>query len=420
MKFSSTMVVLLFLFSVLHSSANALPLRKNVFAEYHLVPEGSSYALYLTYRIEYGALIFVKSDSGFTASYTFAVERTDTAEKFIARDYSERKINVKTIAETKSDQAIQGILKYSFSGKKEKLLFSVFDRNADHDINRYHFVIQPPEGRKSTNDFFVVEQNGVADLHSYKLANFNGILPFSEKSYSLLVLADSASCKFKYLRAAAKDSSFLLKCDTAICASITLDSSAKGVQLQATPDPAGKNWILLFKSVNRDLYPASYSLSLTESDTTKKITLRPFSVIWLDKPRTTEKLDYAYKIMDNIEKSFQNSPYYKKGNKDEIVELLQVWKPYDPTPLTSYNERMAEFFARVDYSLEHFSTLKGTDGAETDRGEMYIRLGAPSKTERSTTKSGKIAEIWTYDKLQKDFIFIDVGGNGAFDLKDKK
>ncbi len=419
-KLSFVALVLLVLFSGYDVSANSFPLRKNLFAEYHLVPEGNGYALYLTYRIEYGALIFVKSDTGYTAAFSFSIERTDTADAFIARDLKEQKVNVKTIPETKSNNSIQGFFKYPFSGIKEKLLFSVFDRNADHDINRYHFIIQPPAQGKATQDVFVVELNNSNQLASYQLANLNGILPFSENKYGVIVVSDSALKSKDCLRAASKDSSFLIKSDTAVCAHVLLDSSASGIRLRIVPDTSGKTWLRMFYSASRDLYPASYNLSLTESDTTQKITMHTFAVLWLDKPRSIERLDFSYKMMDNIEKSFQSSPYYKKGGRDEILELLQVWKPFDPTPVTAYNEKMAEFFTRVDYSVDHFSTIKGTDGAESDRGEMYIRLGAPSKIERTTTKMGKIAEIWTYAKLQKEFIFVDIAGNGAFELKDKK
>lgn len=397
---------------------SAAPLRKNIFAEYHILPDSSGVQLSIVYRIGYDALIFSKDGQQYTAGFTITIERSDSADKFIARDIVEKRISVRTIEETKSEVTLQGILKYPFSGKKEKVLVSFHDASGSREINRYHFQIDQHTGLSAYHDLLVVGPN--ADGNNSLLANYNGVIPFSQKPFSIIVIADSAAKTKPFLRLQSKDTVFMLKRDTAFAAALGLDSTLDGIAVRYLAGTSGKYLCSVFSSANLNLLPGGYSLSLAEADTVKNIRLSQASVFWLDKPRSLDFQDFAYRIMNKIDNSFAESPYYKKSGKTEPVEMLLLWKRYDPTPNTTFNERLAEFFKRVDYSLEHFASIKGNDGAETDRGEMYIRLGPPASIERSTTRSGKIAEIWKYKGLNKEFVFVDLAGNGSFDLMEQK
>ena len=87
----------------------------------------------------------------------------------------------------------------------------------------------------------------------------------------------------------------------------------------------------------------------------------------------------------------------------------------DPSPGTEENELMDEYYRRVDFSNANFGTMQ--QGWQSDRGMVYIILGAPNDIERHPFESdGKPYEIWTYYRINRDFIFVDTTGFGDYRL----
>jgi hypothetical protein len=70
----------------------------------------------------------------------------------------------------------------------------------------------------------------------------------------------------------------------------------------------------------------------------------------------------------------------------------------------------------VDYAIKEFKSITNNNGAKTDRGMVYIKLGKPDKIERTSTLQGQVIEVWTYLKPQRSFSFIDKRGTGNFTL----
>ena len=73
---------------------------------------------------------------------------------------------------------------------------------------------------------------------------------------------------------------------------------------------------------------------------------------------------------------------------------------------------MEEYYLRVDYASRNFTTITGTNGANTDRGKIYIRFGKPTEINRSSDDHGYIIETWTYNDTQRKFVFVDKKGTG--------
>jgi len=61
--------------------------------------------------------------------------------------------------------------------------------------------------------------------------------------------------------------------------------------------------------------------------------------------------------------------------------IVDFWKRRDPTPDTERNERREAFERRVKFADATFAS-EGTRGAYTDRGRVFILLGAPSMVQR--------------------------------------
>ena len=96
--------------------------------------------------------------------------------------------------------------------------------------------------------------------------------------------------------------------------------------------------------------------------------------------------------------------------------LLSFWKSKDPTPETSRNETMSEFFERIAYTNQKFAHL-GKDGWKTDRGKTYIQYGPPDRIDQQAeNKNWSQYEIWEYYNKQIKFVFFDQHGFGDYRL----
>ncbi|HAW08996.1 MAG TPA: hypothetical protein DCW42_07525, partial [Bacteroidetes bacterium] len=129
-----------------------------------------------------------------------------------------------------------------------------------------------------------------------------------------------------------------------------------------------------------------------------------FKVYWEDEPISLLNVTYAL----NISKLFFNEKEMDKIENGDYGEqyknLIDAWKQFDPTSQTPFNEVMNEFYRRVDYAYNNFSTFSEKNGANTDKGRIYILYGPPDKTEQKF-KNGKLYETWVYTTLIKEFTF---------------
>src|SRR6266853_5196102 len=89
---------------------------------------------------------------------------------------------------------------------------------------------------------------------------------------------------------------------------------------------------------------------------------------WLEK-------DVLYIITDEERKAF------KKLQTDEERErfIEEFWRRRDPDPDTDENEFKEEYYERIAYANEHFSS--GIPGWKTDRGRIWIMYGKPDERE---------------------------------------
>jgi GWxTD domain-containing protein len=91
------------------------------------------------------------------------------------------------------------------------------------------------------------------------------------------------------------------------------------------------------------------------------------------------------------------------------------WKRRDPTPDTPQNEAMDEFYRRVQYANQHFSTAG--PGWKTDMGRIYIIYGQPDEVVRNPFRfEGPPEEIWYYYRERKTYYFVDKDGFGRYEL----
>jgi GWxTD domain-containing protein len=137
--------------------------------------------------------------------------------------------------------------------------------------------------------------------------------------------------------------------------------------------------------------------------------------------------DVAYIITKEERKAFQQL----KTDEERENFIANFWLRRDPNPDTEENEFREEYYERIAYANEHFSS--GIPGWKTDRGRIYITWGKPDSIEshpaggaydRPIYEGGGSTttypfEVWFYRYLEGvgsgiEIEFVDPTGTGEY------
>jgi len=104
-----------------------------------------------------------------------------------------------------------------------------------------------------------------------------------------------------------------------------------------------------------------------------------------------------------------------KESREEFIE--DFWTKRDPDPYTDENEFKEEFFQRIEYANKRF--IEGIPGWKTDRGRIYLYLGAPDKIDQRpflNRPDVKGLIWWGYYRYRLGIEFVDKTGDGRYSL----
>ena len=98
--------------------------------------------------------------------------------------------------------------------------------------------------------------------------------------------------------------------------------------------------------------------------------------------------------------------------------LVRWWNRQDPLPQTEINERIQEHLDRIAYATENFG-YKKDDRRVDDRGEVFIRLGAPLRNTQIKIVSAGVwltpyssrlpdNDLWDYRQIDKEALYLFV------------
>lgn len=190
------------------------------------------------------------------------------------------------------------------------------------------------------------------------------------------------------------------------------------------PNSAGENILELSSTsegytyalleIPNSTFPSSfYRLTINKGGSQKAASQTVFRSMWIDMPRSLLSLDVSIDMLHYIVDD-QTLDQLQNGSKSQREQKFRdFWEKRDPTPETEYNELMAEYYRRIDYAYQNFTT-DNTIGYESDQGEVYIKFGPPKNKERKFPTNGSTVEIWTYPNRQ--FVFRATTGFGDFKL----
>ena len=158
-----------------------------------------------------------------------------------------------------------------------------------------------------------------------------------------------------------------------------------------------------------------------------------------EKPRKVKpELKTAYKewiqTVGIILTQSEREAWPKLKTDDEREQFIKiVWDSRDPDPDTEENEFKDQFYERVAYANEHFSS--GKAGRFTDRGRIYIKFGKPDEVEshpaggtyeRPSYEGGGSTSTYPFEKWFYRYLpnvgsgieleFVDPSGSGEYRL----
>lgn len=159
----------------------------------------------------------------------------------------------------------------------------------------------------------------------------------------------------------------------------------------------------------------SLELSVRNGQGTTVASRAQFRVHWRGVSGSIQNLPLAIQQLRYIASEKQVKKMLKADDEDKRQLFLQFWREKDPTPNTVENELMDEYYRRVNYANEHFSSIR--EGWLTDMGAIYILFGPPNEIERRPFEMDmKPYEIWYYFDIDQQFIFVDMTGFGEYRL----
>lgn len=144
---------------------------------------------------------------------------------------------------------------------------------------------------------------------------------------------------------------------------------------------------------------------------------KPFAVRWTGLPAHIQDLDMAIAQLRYIAKERDIRAMQQAPTWEERFRLFRAfWDRRDPSPGTSRNERMEEYYFRVAHANSNYGRQPGS-GWASDRGEVYIRFGEPDFVENhGAAQNARPYQIWYYNRIGRRFIFVEDGASGDFRL----
>jgi GWxTD domain-containing protein len=144
--------------------------------------------------------------------------------------------------------------------------------------------------------------------------------------------------------------------------------------------------------------------------------VKPFTAIWMGLEQHIADLSEAIEQLDYIAKKPEKA-YIREGatEADRYRRFRDYWEKLDPTPGTQRNERMEEYYYRVSFANQRYTSL--VQGWRTDRGFVMVRFGEPDFVRKKPhTFNYEPYEVWVYERIGRQFIFVDKTGFGDYQL----
>lgn len=379
--------------------------------ETHLIPSDSFFTCFISFKVAFDNLVFVKDRLQFKSGISLAIE-IQKYGKTVDRVIRKSSVLVEDYDLTTSkDLFLQDVTsvvlpkgEYTFNP-----LASLENTDIDAKLKPISVIIDSAQLSfpiTVDNEKIIFNNNKV-----YVLSNSENTIPYSINKYNLLIPVFDQSInsidveifqrgKTKLKKKIPEYEELNMKLD-----------SYDGQVVIVNDDKYPKVRLFKIDYVNQKLDEGMLRITVAMNN---KIEEYHLPVLWYNKPRSLRDPESAIEMLNLIGKSEQADSLLDEPDEEYYHVLYDYWKKYDNDTTTAFNEVFSEYYSRIDYANKNFKSLKNGLGVESDRGMVYIRYGKPDSTERSYNEQYNIIEIWNYKSLGLKIYFSDKTGTGDF------
>jgi GWxTD domain-containing protein len=356
-------------------------------------------------QVPYVQIQFVKSDKGFTASYTVTVSVYDeNKDKLITEKIWNEEVNEKNFEQTNSKNNYNLNFKsFYLRPGKYTIRSAVEDKESKKEFSTEDIVtVRPLNAKISLSDVILISKMSEATDTKKILPNVSGNVATQTDGVPVFFEAYS-------------------KTPTDVKLQYIISNEKKDIIFQTSQQQhldSGKTQI--FNTIkDSSISLGDYLLTITALDKNDSViasTSKTFFSRWQGIPSSVKDLAEAIDQLVYIA-SAKEIDYIKdtKSKEEETKRYSDFWKKKDPSPSTDENEVFNEYYRRIQYANDHFSHY--VKGWKTDRGMVFIILGAPNNVDRHPFEyDSKPYEIWQYYQMNRQFVFVDETGFGDYRL----
>ncbi len=385
----------------------------------------SLYKSYYLFRVPYNSLVFEKDNSKFISKLEVAieikngigevVERKFLNENIVLDDFERTISDVHFIANLIESELIPDTFQY-------KITYNDLIAGKPFEVNQKKIDLVRT---KDLPRWLVVNHKDSNPSNNFEIEILDNIIPYSPYKYDLLISGNFDFSEVEKIQIKSEDtvlSNIEFENYNSVFPKIMSDNNRLLIELISNKEDNKeinyesffKTNFLLIKKINEHLFEGKYFIRLLKKNE-ELLTEFSIPVKWLNKPKSLFDYNLALELIEYIETDESYRSYFS-SNSEKMKKLFDYWKQKDPTPNTSFNELMNEYYLRADYAQKEFISISQRNGAKTDRGKIFILNGRPERTERSVNSDGKVIETWYYEKPKRVFSFVDFRGDGSFKI----
>ena len=373
--------------------------------------------VFYLYRIPYDILVFERKNGVFRSDVRILAEVLQD-KNFITRDFKDVTLTVDDFDKTESKtDFLQGFITFELSPGHYNLRGLITDLNSEREIRIHPVEIHGiADFEKGIYKPIVISANNVCNGKTLpQIVNHGGGIPYSSKDYQIVIPLADTTVKSITVELRNNDNEPVTRTVTeAYNTQIGISSCDNNLYIDKNNDvQVTRNFVI--RNFSKKLNEGHLLLTIKKENSDEEIDF-PLAVKWLNKPFSLHNPEFAIEMLRYIDSDSTVSALLDADEEEYPEELHNYWKKFDPSPETSYNELMTEFYERVDYAALEFRGITRKNGLRTDRGKIYIKYGKPDKVDRYSNSNGYMVETWIYSKPEKKFIFVDKRGTGNFVL----
>lgn len=389
-----------------------------IYFEAIIVPDDSGAICYLPFRISYNSLVFIKEGEKFKAKYSITAEARDSLTKKVVRDIIAKDISVDSYDNTLEENLYsQGLLKLRLPNGMFTITPLITDVNASREQPGRSIRVRTDSVRAEIFQPVLIKSNETCDSIATQIVNYEGQIPYSNKVFDLLIPVSDTSVSKLDIEVINNDKSIIkTSLEEFFPANLELVECKDNIYITSRSGRSTtRNFV--YHDFNQLLSEGKLDIKISYNNSFNDVSKSFNSLVrWFDKPFSMMNVPFSIRILKYVTDEQSIDTLLDKKSEKQYESLIQFWKRMDPTPKTAFNELMQEYYERVDYTMKNYSVVGSKNGAETDRGKIYIQFGKPDDIKRVYDDPNNIKEIWTYKNPERQFMFTDKTGLGNFIL----